>query len=308
MNLKSVEIFNGLSDSVLKHISKILEERKIKKDTVIFEESSSADVFCLIAEGKVEVFKHLSEGSTKTLAILSTGDYFGEMSLFEDKPRIASVRAIDDVTLLEIKKNKFVELISSDLNTGMKLLSAIMSTTLSRLSATNSHLTLLYDTGKIIASSKNLKQMTADVFSNVAKLFKKADSGLISVYNEFTDELDVHSSVNLKVPVETIPRTESFVNSIASEKEIIINDDKSFEQKSDFINGKAFISSAFYFEDKFLGFILFASNNEKAFTRNDLILLSSVASLVSVSIRNISFISEEEARQRLSEMRSRQSF
>lgn len=307
MELKSIEIFKGLSDNVLKKISGIMEERKIKKSTIIFEESSPADVFCLIAEGRVEVFKRLSEGATKTLAVLSPGDYFGEMSLLEDMPRIASIKAVDDVTLFEIKKEKFLNLISSDLNTGMKLLSGIMSTTLNRLSATNSHLTLLYNTGKIIASSKNLSQMTKDAFSNVAKLFKKSDAGLIAVYNEFTDELDIHSSINIKVTDDSISKTDSFVSKISSEKEIIIND-KRIDYRNNYVTGKSLISSAFHFEEKFLGFILFTSSWKDAFTVNDLIFLSSVSSLIAVSIKNISFISEEEARKRLEEMRTRQSF
>ncbi|MFH0947447.1 MAG: cyclic nucleotide-binding domain-containing protein [Elusimicrobiota bacterium] len=307
MNLKSVEIFKELSDDVLENLSKILDERKVKKGTVIFEESSPADVFCIVAEGQVEVFKRLSEGGTKTLAVLSVGDYFGEMSLLEDKPRIASVKTMNDIVLLEIKKKKFLDLISGNLNIGMKLLSAIMSTTLNRLSATNSHLALLYDTGKIIASSKNLRQMTATSFSNLAKHFKKADSGLIVVHNEFTDELDVHSAINLNVVSDTIPSTDLLVSKIRENKEILLNKVTS-EYKTDFLDGQSLIASAFYFEERFLGFILFSGSYENAFTMNDSILLSSVASLISVSIKNISFISEEVARKQLEQTRHMQSF
>ncbi|MBN1383495.1 MAG: cyclic nucleotide-binding domain-containing protein [Elusimicrobia bacterium] len=307
MKLNEIGIFKNLSNSVLKKISEIVEEVNIKKDTVIFEESAPADVFCLIAKGRVEVFKRLSGGTTKTLAVLSAGDYTGEMSLLEDKPRIASVKAIDDVTLFVIKKKKFSKLISGDLDMGMKLLSAIMSTTLNRLSVTNSHLTLLYDTGKVIASSKNLKQMTMAAFSNISKLFKQADSGMAAVYNEFTDELDVHSSINIKNPVDSIPKTDPFVSQISAQKELLITNEK-IDFKNGFISGKSLIASAFHFEDKFLGFIWFAGNKQNAFSINDLIVLSSVASLISVSIKNISFISEDEARQRLEKMRGVQAF
>src|SRR3989339_591598 len=291
MNLKEIEIFKGLPDKALKNISNIIKERKIAKDTIIFEEATPADVFCLIAGGKVEVFKRLTGEEIKILAILTEGDYFGEMSLFESKPRMASVKAIEDVTLLEIKKKDFLDLLSDNLNAGMKLLSSIMSTTLNRLSATNSHLALLYDTGKIIATSRNLKQMTMDTFLKVSKHFKKANKGLIAIYNEFTDEFDIHSSIDIEPPIDILLKTDPFVIKIASDKEIIINEEKDF--KNNFISGKSIIVSAFYFEEKFLGFVLFASKQCNAFDMNDLILLSSVASLISVSIKNISFISEE---------------
>ena len=99
-----------------------------------------------------------------------------------------------------------------------------------------------------------------------------------------------------KTELETIPPTDSFVQKISAKKELMENDRESV------------IASAFYFEEKFLGYISFSGDKKNAFTMNDLILLSSAASLISVSIKNISFISEEEARQRLKETRYTQSF
>ena len=95
-------------------------------------------------------------------------------------------------------------------------------------------------------------------------------------------------------------------NLLSSEKEIILNSEEDY--KNGFFSGKSIVVSAFYFEEKFLGFILFAGDQNNSFNINDLILLSSVASLISVSIKNISFISEEEARKRLEETRYKQSF
>ena len=291
--LAQAKLFANVSLESVEHLFESCHRLDLARGEHLLEPGAPNSHLYLILDGELRVY--LTDRDLPEHAVFTAGDCVGEMSLLEDKPRIASVKAVNDVVLLEIQKKKFLNLISGNLDTGMKLISSIMSTTLNRLSATNSHLTLLYDIGKIIASSKNLKQMTADAFTNIAKHFKKAENGLIAVYNEFTDELDIHSSIN-KIEQETIPLTDSFVQKISAKKELIETDNESM------------IASAFYFEEKFLGFILFAGDQNNSFNINDLILLSSVASLISVSIKNISFISEEEARKRLEETRYKQSF
>ena len=305
MNLKTVEIFKDLPDKTLNNIAKIIDEKKIEKGGMIFGESSPADTFCIVAEGQVDVFKNLPGGGSKTLAVLSAGEYFGEMSLFEDKPRIASVRAVTNIVLLEIKKNKFLDLIARDLDTGMKLLSAIMSTTLDRLSSTNGHLALLYDIGKTIASSKNIKEMTSTAFSNILKQFPKAGGGLIAVYSEFTNELEIHFVKNIDIKSESLELGDPFVKRISSEKEILDND---INFANEYIKGKSIIASAFYSEEQFLGFMVFTSAEKNSFKTADLILLSSASSLISISIRNIAFVSEEKARKRLEETKFKEAF
>ena len=44
---------------------------------------------------------------------------------------------------------------------------------------------------------------------------------MIAVYNEFTDELDIHSAINIITKSDTIPLTDSFVKKILPEKEIL---------------------------------------------------------------------------------------
>ena len=192
----------------------------------------------------------------------------------------------------------------------MKLLSAIMSATFNRLSATNKQLACLYEIGKTIASSKNLAQMCDRVFKNIRNMCKNCNSGIMAVYNEFTEELDIHAAFGIDPGLTGVAKTDGIYQFIQFKKELLLNN-ISVEQpelKSGFITGKSLIASAFYFENKFLGFVMLASSEKNSFAINDLILLSSIASLASVSINNISFIAEEEARNRLNEIRQRREF
>jgi len=57
-----------------------------------------------------------------TLATLEEGDFFGEMSLFDNSPRSATVKALGDVKLLEINQKNFLKKISRDPSLAFRML------------------------------------------------------------------------------------------------------------------------------------------------------------------------------------------
>jgi CRP-like cAMP-binding protein len=62
---------------------------------------------CIICRGAVEVRK-----GDRVVAELTNGDFFGELSLIDGKPRSADVVAVDDVTLLTLTASSFDSLLS----------------------------------------------------------------------------------------------------------------------------------------------------------------------------------------------------
>ncbi len=57
-----------------------------------------------------------------TIATMEEGDFFGEMSLFDNNPRSATVKAFGDVKLLEINKKNFLKKISRDPRLAFRML------------------------------------------------------------------------------------------------------------------------------------------------------------------------------------------
>lgn len=64
----------------------------------------------IIQDGQVEIFKSF-RGEEQQLAVLSRGDFFGEMSVLEDLPRTASAKAVADCRLLEINGSTFDQML-----------------------------------------------------------------------------------------------------------------------------------------------------------------------------------------------------
>lgn len=65
----------------------------------------------IIKEGSVNVVASDEEGNEIILSILNAGDIFGELSLFDDKPRSASVITLEKCVLLVLNKSDFMDLL-----------------------------------------------------------------------------------------------------------------------------------------------------------------------------------------------------
>ena len=75
----------------------------------------------IIISGKVKIIK--KKGTVETiLATLEEGEFFGEMSLFDNNPRSATVKTIGDVKLLEINQKDFLKKISKDPSLAFRIL------------------------------------------------------------------------------------------------------------------------------------------------------------------------------------------
>jgi CRP-like cAMP-binding protein len=101
------------------------EESSLGKDykdgDIIFEENSAGREMYIILTGKAIVIKERGDVET-TLATLEEGDFFGEMSLFDNSPRSATVKALGDVKLLEINQKNFLKKISRDPSLAFRML------------------------------------------------------------------------------------------------------------------------------------------------------------------------------------------
>lgn len=73
----------------------------------IIRQGDASDRFFIILEGLVEVFKTLPDGRRVHITRLAEGKYFGEIGLTQDRPRMASVRALSDVRLVVFDQETF---------------------------------------------------------------------------------------------------------------------------------------------------------------------------------------------------------
>ena len=106
--LRRISIFQGVSDDNLAKIGQLTTEKLYSKKSIICHEGDPGDTLYIIKCGRVKIAKVAMDGREKTLAIMQTGDFFGEMAIFDDLPRSATAEAIDsEVRLFALSKRDF---------------------------------------------------------------------------------------------------------------------------------------------------------------------------------------------------------
>ena len=105
--LRPVPIFRGLSKAALLQVARKSVEVSYPAGVVVVQQGDPGDSLCIIVSGTVEV-RH----DGRVVAVLSAGDFFGEISLFDGKPRTASVVAVDNVVLLTLRARDFDSLLN----------------------------------------------------------------------------------------------------------------------------------------------------------------------------------------------------
>lgn len=131
------KIFEGLTLEELEAVFDVSREMSYKSGDVILEESSygsDADFF-VIMNGNVKVELQASQKQSgrkisKRLAVLKSGDVFGEMGLLRSRRRSAKVSAYSDLDVLKVNQKKLFQLFVNNPRLGylvMRNLSAILS-------------------------------------------------------------------------------------------------------------------------------------------------------------------------------------
>ena len=97
-------VLSGLDD---RHVHLLLldeasTERTYGPGDVIIREGDVGESIFLIGSGSVEVVLSGGDGQTIVLSVLPSGETFGEMGLFERRPRCATVRACTPCVILEV--------------------------------------------------------------------------------------------------------------------------------------------------------------------------------------------------------------
>jgi len=87
----------------------------------IVREGEVGNCMYVIQQGKVEVVQD-ADGSDVILAVLSEGDFFGEMSIFERQVRSATVRAHGEARVLTIDKRTLLRRFQKDPSLAFRML------------------------------------------------------------------------------------------------------------------------------------------------------------------------------------------
>ncbi len=111
--LRNIQLFAALGDAELDEIRKRMEVKRFHKNEVILCEENTNQVMYVILSGKVKVIQATEDGKEVILAIHRAGDFFGEVSLIDNKTMPAIVVAKEASMVAIISKGAFYSLLHS---------------------------------------------------------------------------------------------------------------------------------------------------------------------------------------------------
>jgi CRP/FNR family cyclic AMP-dependent transcriptional regulator len=114
--LKTVSLFNGLSDHQLQRLIDISAEEIFDDEDIIIEQGAEGDKLYFISEGQVEILvRRRPTEPNRSQVYLGRGQIFGEMALIDMGKRSATVRCSQDHTVLRVVDSEdFSDLCGSD--------------------------------------------------------------------------------------------------------------------------------------------------------------------------------------------------
>lgn len=120
--LRKVGIFERLPESELVKISKLLKERKLSANQVLFYEGDTGDAMYIVSQGRVRVFQTDQFGQEHVLAFFGEGQFFGDMAVVTGQPRSGTAQATTDSRVLQLRKDDLDVLIGSNVTIMQEML------------------------------------------------------------------------------------------------------------------------------------------------------------------------------------------
>src|SRR5690348_18365905 len=111
--LRTVPLFTKLDDAELQRFAELTREKSYPKGSLILFEDDPGDSLFVVRDGRVKVVLIGEDGREVILGVLGVGEYFGELSLIDDRPRSAHVIAMEDSNLLVLRREDFRKRVES---------------------------------------------------------------------------------------------------------------------------------------------------------------------------------------------------
>jgi CRP/FNR family cyclic AMP-dependent transcriptional regulator len=124
--LRNVPLFSGLPEGQLALLTRVVGRKAYPRNTTIIAAGDPTDALYIVISGRLKVMMSDDEGREVILAILGSGEFFGEMGLIDDAPRSATVIAIEPCELLTISKADFKKCLSENFDIAMAVMRGLV--------------------------------------------------------------------------------------------------------------------------------------------------------------------------------------
>jgi CRP/FNR family transcriptional regulator len=123
--LGRVPVFSTLEPADLERIAELAVPRSFAPGQAVFREGDASDTCYVVRQGHARAVRTHRDGRTITLARFGPGDIFGELAMFEDELRSATVEAIEPMDVVAVLGPDMRRLMSEHPQIAMRLVIAL---------------------------------------------------------------------------------------------------------------------------------------------------------------------------------------
>jgi CRP/FNR family transcriptional regulator len=119
--LHGVTVFEALASDDLQRVAQVAVPRRFASGQVIFREGDESDTCYVVRRGHCRAIRENTDGRTIALAHFGPGDIFGELAMFDDERRSATIETLDDVAAIAIAGSDMRRLLREHADIAVKL-------------------------------------------------------------------------------------------------------------------------------------------------------------------------------------------
>lgn len=123
--LAEIPLFEELSEGELSIVAQRVRQRRYKEGDTIFHRNDPGVALYLIISGKVKIHNETTDGTDCIIAILSEGEFFGELAVIDGNERSADATTIEPTELLMLTKDDLHDILQRYPKISLTLLSTL---------------------------------------------------------------------------------------------------------------------------------------------------------------------------------------
>jgi CRP/FNR family transcriptional regulator len=101
--LRQAPLFNALDEGEARALRRQMTEVKLSRGEHLFNEGDDGDCLYVVLDGKMKLTRAAADGRENLLCVLGPGEMFGELSLFDPRPRTSTASAVTDAILASLR-------------------------------------------------------------------------------------------------------------------------------------------------------------------------------------------------------------
>jgi CRP/FNR family transcriptional regulator len=123
--LRAVPVFSELGQDELARVAEVAVPRQFVAGEVVFREGDESSTCYIVRNGRARAVREHPDGRSITLANFGPGDIFGELAMFDDERRSATIETLEDTEAIAILGGDMRRLLSEHAEIAVKLLASL---------------------------------------------------------------------------------------------------------------------------------------------------------------------------------------